>query len=159
MKTTRFAFFAALALMMASCDTEDDNTTIVPDTETEEQTDTLVSYSGDLTVTMSGVVVTETPDSCFTVELDSSNNTADITMVAISFVTGMPELTLDLVAVPYTESNGVISFDQASIIPEYDGLPYESREVTDFTATIEDGGITIDFTCIGFVVNYVGLAQ
>lgn len=163
MKTTKFAFFAALALMMASCDKDDDATVDTTTPDTEENTDTEIvtnmSFVGSIDVTLMGTTTT-VDDANFTVVLDTEAETADITMVEISFVTGMPAQTMDLVGVAYTEADGVISFSEDSIIPEVAGVPYSSFELTGFEASIEDGAFDVEFTCMSvYTVSYSGTIE
>lgn len=148
----QFLFFAAAAIALVACDTEDEAFAF------EER-----GYKGTMTVKSldSDKEYTYT-DKNFDLAQGSDQKIA-LWMYDTQFVPMMPKMTMIVPGLTTESTDGRFILSGDKIIPYYrdgnDMLPMdESRLITDFSAALDKktGSLEVTFDCMGFRVDYRG---
>ncbi len=134
-----------------SCDKDDD----AKDNTEEVLPQGATAYVGTISVEKNDVQTYSDTNVTFVATV-AADNTVSIEMNGVKFAEGMPALNINVAGIPKVGDD----FTIASIVPTIDEDPMPQYTLTDVDVDFEKGGkMEVDFTCMGFEVEFNGLKK
>lgn len=109
---------------------------------------TSVSPDGNVYSPESDANVNDKNKPVYWIDYDFVDSKADVYLFNAKFISTMPSINMVFPNVDMSMSNGVITLEAASLIPEFNGVPYPSFPVTQLKGTVDfKEGMNLAFHC------------
>lgn len=143
MKKLFYLAALAIAFFTASCSNDEDDNKFIEEFGLNQM----------YTVTM-GNNSSVYPATRFTYKLNYSAATADITIKDVKFSPKMPEITMEIKNIPFSNTATGIKISANNLVPEVGGNPMPEYTITSLNCRLTDSAITnFSTSMLSFVVN------